>query len=617
MEMVAEWAKGKRMRRVTMFVLTMLIVMVGQVMAKSPYPIIFVHGLYGNHTGWDDARWSLINEGVAEREVVAHFSVNADQNFNYSYLPTDTAFVAWSTRNLAPIIPNGEDRLFMVNFDRRGFPPGTGHGNDTYSNTMGIMKTGAALGNIIDRILSLPGQEADKVILIGHSMGGLTIREFLQRTDENGNHRFWDDNVGHRVAMVTTLATSHHGSMYLAYIGFEPNEIDENWLGVRSTEATRDLRTYHYTGLFNDEHPGVYLYGGYEGLASGYGLLEYDNKDVNCDGVEGGPITGVSRWVQNQALYTDNPNMPLPVDIPYRWVTSVSQMNPEGDGVVRLYSQWLHENGQPVPATADSVRVNTPHIPVHDDLRAIYRGLDEPDEVQFAYEIPVDLAADQWVAGRFTYASNFNPNLPVEEDVDQYRFTAYSTADATLRMTGFDWSDTWAIEVRNMATGQLVIPPVTAQNNPGQNDVMVPVVVGEDYLVTVRGQAQNAIGHGYFFAVDANFLDPSNGAIIAFGEDMKPGSEDPGHPDGMIISMYPNPFNAATTVTISLQQSGLMKAALYDVLGREVLQLANGRRAAGQHQFSLDGSHLVSGVYFLHVSGSAGHSDVQKLVLMK
>jgi pimeloyl-ACP methyl ester carboxylesterase len=608
---LSKWSGINRSFRLLMIVAVLLVLLAGQALATSPYPIIFVHGLFGNHTGWNNARNSLISEGMAEREIVAHFSLNADQNFNYSYLPGDTSFVAWSRYNLTPVIPHGNDRLFLVNFDRRGFPGGTGHGEDTYSNTMGIVKSGAALGNIIDRILSLPGQEADKVILIGHSMGGLAIREYLQRADENGNHRFWDDEVGHRVAMAATMATPHHGSMHFAYVPFEPNEIDENWLGVRSTEAARDLRTYHFTGLFSDQHPGVYLFGGPEGFASGYGFLEYDNKDVNCDGVEGGDVVGVSRVVSGSGLFTDNPEMPLPLNIPYRWVTSVSEMGPPGDGVVLLYSQWLHNGGLPVPGTSDTVRVNTPHVPVHDDLRAVHRGLDEPDEAVFAYEIPVDLASDDWVSGRITYAPNYNPNLPTVADVDQYRFTAFSTADATLRMSDFDWSNTWAIEIRNLATNQLIIPPVTAQNNPGQLDVTFPVVVGEDYLVTIRARAQQSIGNGYFFAVDAAFIDPSIDASFAsIGDDSLPDSP-------VFVHAYPNPFNAATTVTISLQQSGRMTAAVYDVLGREVIELASGQFAAGRHQFTFNGSDLVSGVYFLRVSGSAGFVEVQKLVLMK
>ena len=37
---------------------------------------------------------------------------------------------------------------------------------------------------MIQEVLDFTG--ADKVVLVGHSIDGLCIREYLQRTDENG-----------------------------------------------------------------------------------------------------------------------------------------------------------------------------------------------------------------------------------------------------------------------------------------------------------------------------------------------------------------------------------------------------------------------------------------------
>ncbi len=709
------------------FMIAMVLIPALPAKAEPPYPVVFVHGLFGNQASWTVPRLDMIDEGVVSREVIVHFSANADQNIGSSNVATDTAFVAWSTRALEPITPNGDDRLFTVNFDRRGFPSFAGHANDEYSNTASIMKTGAALGSIIDRILAIPGMP-DKVILVGHSMGGLTIREYLQRTDGNGNHRWWDDNVGHRVASVATLVTPHHGSMLLAYVGFEPNDIDESWFDVRASEATRDLRTWHYTGLFNTEHDGVYLYGGSEDVASGWGFLSYWNKDVNCDGNESGTAVGVSYANSGADAYTDNPAMPLPTDIPYRWLTSVSETNPPGDGVVELWSQWLHQNGVAVPATADTVRADVPHMPVHDDLRAVYRGMDEPDEEEFAYEIQLDMGIDRWLSGRITWAPNYDPNLPVAPDVDQYWFRADRTTDATLRLSGWEWSDTWAIDVINIGTGQPIIPAITAQNNPGQDDVTLPLVAGEDYRVTISAEAIRAKGNTYFFAIDTHpvlltatpqnapveipanggsfsfdinagsltgseitgdlwamatlpngstygpaFLDeditlPASGSVQMTMQQFVPAGAPAGSysytvsfgsfPNGavardefmftkiatlangpavtdwdvrlidtfiadasqpespLLVSAYPNPFNAATTITVQLQSASELTVRVYDLLGRQVRELAHGPYGSGQHQFTVDGSNLASGVYFLRATAGT-ETEMRKLVLMK
>ena len=41
-----------------------------------------------------------------------------------------------------------------------------------------------------------------------------------------------------------------------------------------------------------------------------------------------------------------------------------------------------------------------------------------------------------------------------------------------------------------------------------------------------------------------------------------------------------------------------MRIAVYDMLGRQVAVLENGRREDGRHRVTLDGDRLASGVYF-------------------
>lgn len=60
---------------------------------------------------------------------------------------------------------------------------------------------------------------------------------------------------------------------------------------------------------------------------------------------------------------------------------------------------------------------------------------------------------------------------------------------------------------------------------------------------------------------------------------------------------FPNPFNPATAVTFVAPSSGEYYLAVYDMLGREVEVLVNGRLDAGQHTVTFDGSGKASGVY--------------------
>ncbi len=93
----------------------------------------------------------------------------------------------------------------------------------------------------------------------------------------------------------------------------------------------------------------------------------------------------------------------------------------------------------------------------------------------------------------------------------------------------------------------------------------------------------------------------------------------------MMEQNYPNPFNPATTLSFTLQTSGMTTLIIYDALGREVAVLANEQLEAGVlHQRTFNASHLAlqnagglaSGVYFARLV-SSGNYQVRKMLMMK
>jgi len=79
---------------------------------------------------------------------------------------------------------------------------------------------------------------------------------------------------------------------------------------------------------------------------------------------------------------------------------------------------------------------------------------------------------------------------------------------------------------------------------------------------------------------------------------------------------YPNPFNPSTQIVFNLTKQGMVKLAVYDVLGREVATLLNRNMEAGSHAVSFIAEELPSGVYFYKLS-SGDASQIRKMVLMK
>ncbi|MDZ7339666.1 MAG: T9SS type A sorting domain-containing protein [candidate division KSB1 bacterium] len=90
-----------------------------------------------------------------------------------------------------------------------------------------------------------------------------------------------------------------------------------------------------------------------------------------------------------------------------------------------------------------------------------------------------------------------------------------------------------------------------------------------------------------------------NGYLGKRVTDGPPGDVCPSCCAGLLV--YPNPCNPVATVRYVLPEEGGVKVALYDLGGREVVPLAQGHHAAGEHQAQLDGRALASGVYLVRM----------------
>jgi hypothetical protein len=79
---------------------------------------------------------------------------------------------------------------------------------------------------------------------------------------------------------------------------------------------------------------------------------------------------------------------------------------------------------------------------------------------------------------------------------------------------------------------------------------------------------------------------------------------------------YPNPFNPSTVIDAELAVGGTVKLVVYDLLGRVVATLADGRYAAGKYSFKFNAKGLSSGVYFYRLSAGS-FSQTRKLYLLR
>jgi len=83
----------------------------------------------------------------------------------------------------------------------------------------------------------------------------------------------------------------------------------------------------------------------------------------------------------------------------------------------------------------------------------------------------------------------------------------------------------------------------------------------------------------------------------------------------------PNPFNPTTTIRFVIPEDGDVSLAIYDVAGRLVRTLVDGRRRAAHYEVVWDatdnrGVTAASGVYFYRLT-AGNHVKTRKMVLLK
>ncbi|MEO1021227.1 MAG: T9SS type A sorting domain-containing protein [Bacteroidota bacterium] len=80
---------------------------------------------------------------------------------------------------------------------------------------------------------------------------------------------------------------------------------------------------------------------------------------------------------------------------------------------------------------------------------------------------------------------------------------------------------------------------------------------------------------------------------------------------------YPNPFNPTTAITFRLDEAATVQLQVFDVLGRLVATLADGRVASGLSTYTFDAANLSSGVYFYTLSVNDARLETRKMLLLK
>jgi len=84
-----------------------------------------------------------------------------------------------------------------------------------------------------------------------------------------------------------------------------------------------------------------------------------------------------------------------------------------------------------------------------------------------------------------------------------------------------------------------------------------------------------------------------------------------------LSEVYPTPFNGRAMFRFELRNDAHVNLTLFNLQGRLVQVLANRRFGKGEYAFSIDGSDLASGVYYLRAITEKNVSVLRKAVLIR
>jgi hypothetical protein len=79
---------------------------------------------------------------------------------------------------------------------------------------------------------------------------------------------------------------------------------------------------------------------------------------------------------------------------------------------------------------------------------------------------------------------------------------------------------------------------------------------------------------------------------------------------------FPNPFNPETKISFTLPESGNVTLKVFDLSGKEIASIVNGKLSAGKYEFSFNGNGLSSGVYFYRISANQ-FNETKRMILVK
>jgi hypothetical protein len=219
---------------------------------------------------------------------------------------------------------------------------------------------------------------------------------------------------------------------------------------------------------------------------------------------------------------------------------------------------------------------------------------------------------------------------------DAYDFAPYDVATGTMYYYSDPAAGTFTIEYENMTNHHDVVDNVCVDTTLTFQVVLDTSgtityyykdlgIAGEAHAperatVGIQPSKESGLGVQYYGDNTPEGGYPVAGSAIRFQIGGVAVEEEPtARPVSYeLFQNYPNPFNPSTNFAFTIAERGKVSLKIYNILGREVATLINGRiMEAGYHDVIWNASGLSAGLYFYRLDAAGQKSFVKKCVLVK